>query len=199
MKRPPLAIIPLKDFGLAKRRLNLPHGVREELARAVARHVVDACRGAGFDALVVTGSPDVGAWAAAIGAESADEPAGGGLDGAAELGMGTAVDRSVPWVVVHGDLPLLSTDDLGPLSSALSVGRVVVAPSRDGGTNILGATGPFSFRYGPGSFHRHLDVAAGMPTTVIVRPGTAIEIDTLPDLEAAERLGAGSWLSRFLS
>lgn len=194
-----LAIIPLKDFALAKRRLDLPDDMREELARAVAGHVVEACRGAGFEIVIITGSPEVRTWASGIDAEPVDDPATGGLDGAAARGVDTAVDRGVPWTVVHGDLPLLSVGDLAPVSAALSAGQVVVAPSRDGGTNILGATGPFTFRYGPASFHRHLHEAAGRPATVVVRIGTAVEIDTLPDLEAVIRLGAGSWLSRFLS
>jgi len=195
----PLAIIPLKGFEDAKQRLHLPDGMREELARAVAGHVVKACDGAGFALVVVTGSETVGEWAAGLDLEAVDDPANGGLDGAAARGVALAVDRGVPWAVIHGDLPLLTPPDLELVASGLSTGRVVAAPSRDGGTNVLAASGPFSFRYGPGSFHRHLQAAAGTPTVVVVRPGTAIEIDTLPDLEAAARLPAGEWLSRFLS
>jgi 2-phospho-L-lactate/phosphoenolpyruvate guanylyltransferase len=199
MPRPPLAIVPLKGFDEAKGRLALPLETRSALARAVAEHVITACRDGGMTPLVVTGSESVGEWAIAAGAGVLAEPAGGGLDAAAASGVAEAVTGGTPWLVVHGDLPLLAAEDIARVGDLLQQGGVVIAPSRDGGTNLLGSTGPFDFRYGPASFHRHLAVAAGRDVCVVVRPGTALEIDTLRDLRAAALLSSGGWLRRFLS
>jgi len=194
----PLAIVPLKGFRIAKRRLDLPDDRREELARAVAGRVLGACHTAGIESLVVTESPDVGEWAHGLGAGTVADPGAGGLDAASARGVAVAFGRGLPWLVVHADLPLLDAGDLEAISRSMTDGGFVIAPSRDGGTNLLGGTGLLAFRYGPGSFHRHLH-AVERPVTVIVRPGTAIEIDTLDDLRAAARLPAGRWLARFLS
>jgi 2-phospho-L-lactate guanylyltransferase len=193
----PLAIIPLKGFEFAKARLELLPAIRSSLAQAVAARVVAACLDGGMEPLVVTGSSTLRDWAAELGANSIDEPLGGGLDAAAARGLAQAAER--PWLVVHGDLPLLSAEDIAGVGELLSQGGVVLAPSRDGGTNLLGSTGPFEFRYGPASFHRHLAVAAGRAVAVVIRPGTALEIDTLSDLHSIARLPSGEWLRRFLS
>jgi len=195
----PVAIIPLKGFDQAKGRLDLPGSLRSSLAQAVAGHVIAACGDGGLKPLVVTGSEGLREWAAARGAGSLVEPPGGGLNAAAERGVTAAQRLEVPWLVVHGDLPLLDASDLHPLLAPLSHDAVVIAPSRDGGTNLLGSSGQFPFAYGPGSFHRHLAAAAGRDLHVVVSPGTALEIDTLPDLRAATLLPAGAWLRRFLS
>jgi len=195
----PLAIVPLKSFEVAKGRLDLPTEVRSSFARAVAERVITACRGAGFEPRVVTGSESLREWATTLGAGSLDDPPHGGLDAAAGLGVTEALRLEVPWLVVHGDLPLLDAVDLRPVLKPLNEGALVIAPSRDGGTNVLGSMGPFEFRYGPASFHRHLAAAAGHPVHVVVRSGTALEVDTLPDLHAAALLPAGGWLRRFLS
>lgn len=199
MPHRPLAIVPLKDFLDAKERLEIPPESRASLARAVAEHVITACVDGGMTPLVVTGSDRVGKWAVAAGAGVLAEPSGGGLDGAAASGVAEAGNAGTPWLVVHGDLPLLSAEDIAGIGDVLGRGGMVIAPSRDGGTNLLGSTGHFEFRYGPASFHRHLAVAAGREVSVIVRPGTALEIDTLLDLHAAALLPSGGWLRRFLS
>ena len=194
-----IAIIPLKGFREAKRRLDLSDDARADLARAVARHVLEACIGSGLDPLVVTGSTVVRDWAVEAGAETIPDPGTGGLNAAAGHAASTANARGRSWIIVHGDLPLLTPSDLAPVVDAIREGRAVIAPSRDGGTNVLGDSRPLRFAYGPGSFHRHLGAAAGRPLAVIVRPGTAIEIDTRDDLQVAASLSQGAWLSRFLS
>lgn len=197
MSRRPLAIVPLKDFREAKGRLDLLPENRTSLTQAVAEHVISACRDGGFAPLVVTGSEGMRRWAAALGADVLVDTPGEGLNGAAAQGAARAGEG--PWLVVHGDLPLLSADDVAHVGLLLGRGGVVLAPSRDGGTNLLGATGRFDFRYGPASFHGHLAAAAGREVSVVIRPGTALEIDTLADLQAAALLSSGEWLRRFLS
>ena len=193
----PLAILPLKPFDLAKERLDLPAALRADLAAETAAAVAAACTGAGLDLAVVTADPAVAAWGRRRGARVIDDP-GTGLNGAAAAGRAMAADEGRPWLVVHGDLPLLAVGDLAGIPAALEAGITVLAPSRDGGTKLLGSSRPLGFRYGPGSFVRHLAVAAPYPHLVVIRTGIAVEIDTVADLRTAAGLADGAWLRRFL-
>jgi 2-phospho-L-lactate/phosphoenolpyruvate guanylyltransferase len=192
-----LVAIPVKGFHIAKGRLAtlLDRERRTLLAAQVASRVAAAAQGAGFDVTVVTGSDDVRAWAFAAGIPWIDEPEGRGLNGAAEV----IAALGSPWCVIHADLPLLTSADLSEVSSLVEAGRAVLAPSRDGGTNLLAAPTPIAFSYGPGSFARHLAAAASASPAVLVSPGLAVEIDTAADLLAAARLPAGAWLAPYLA
>jgi len=139
------------------------------------------------------------AWAASLDLEVIGEPEQGGLDGAARAGAEAAAERGVAWCVVHSDLPLLTAGDITAVRRLLDEGGAVLAPSRDGGTNLLAAREPIGFRYGPRSFARHLAAAAHLPRRVIVTPGTAVELDTPADLREAAALPGGAWLHPYLS
>jgi 2-phospho-L-lactate guanylyltransferase len=195
-----LAVIPLKPFDSAKGRLEraLDPPRRARLSRAVAAHAAAACDEAGLEVAVVTADPGAAAWARDLGLEVISEPAGGGLDGAARAGAETALAAGRPWCIVHADLPLLSAADVRHVQEAAAPGTAVLAPSRDGGTNILAGHTPFAFRYGPGSFSRHLAAAAGLRRVVLVRPGTALDLDTPEDLAGVAALPAGRWLLPYL-
>jgi 2-phospho-L-lactate guanylyltransferase len=199
---PPLAVLPLKPFSGAMRRLEpvLDPVQRADLSRAAARRVAGICSAAGFDVVVVAAPQGpVVEWAATLDLDVVPEPPGGGLDGAARAGAAAARSRGRAWCVVHGDLPLLTVPDLELVLQALTPGTAVLAPSRDGGTNLLAAHDPIVFRYGPGSFGRHLAAAAHMERWVIVTTGTVVELDTPEDLRAAARLRGGAWLQPYLS
>ncbi len=193
-----LAAIPLKGFGSAKTRLgdSMPPANREQLAEAVAKRVVSACSGAGWSVAVVSRSLDVIAWCAANGIDVIADP-GGGLDIAATAAVAHSGDR--PWALVHGDLPLLTPVDLEDVAAHVAKGATVLAPSRDGGTNLIAGTGAFSFAYGPGSFVRHIGAASNMTRLVLIRTGLAVELDTPADLQAVRQHPAGAWLDAFLS
>jgi 2-phospho-L-lactate guanylyltransferase len=99
-------------------------------------------------------------------------------------------------VVLHGDLPNLSPDDVRALGDALpeAGGGVALAPDRAGiGTNGL-AQSPadaIAFGFGMGSFIRHRAAAeeAGLPLVVVERPGLAFDLDTPADLARWLELG----------
>ena len=95
--------------------------------------------------------------------------------------------------MVHTDLPLLTVSELEDLNQALSENGIVIAPSADGGTSALGASGPADFAYGPGSFHRHL--GSFPAASILARPGLLHDIDTFADLESARRHPLGAWLA----
>lgn len=193
-----LAAIPLKGFGSAKTRLgdSMPAGDRARLAAAVADRVVVACSEAGWSVVVVSASPDVVSWCREAAIDVLADP-GGGLDAAAGAALGHAGAQA--WAVVHGDLPLLTPADLDGIPEWVAAGSIVLAPSRDGGTNLIAGTGQFAFAYGPGSFARHVSAAAAHAPLVLVRTGLAVELDTPADLLAARRHPAGAWLEPFLS
>ena len=192
-----IAAIPLRDFESAKSRLadELPPEHRARVAAAVAGRVAEACAGAGWKVVVVSSAPDVTEWCRARRLEILPDP-GAGLDAAATAAISGVAG---PWMVVHGDLPLITPTDLDGIAAAARRGSVVLAPSRDGGTNLIAATGGFRFAYGPGSFARHVAAAAQRTPLIVVRTGLAVELDTPADLAATVRRPDGRWLAEFLS
>ena len=187
--------VPIKPFGVAKARLAPVLGAEErsKLGRAVADHTITTARQAGFDVAVITADAGVAAWAMRHDAGVVDDP-GEGLSAAATALTTAHPDR---WAVVHADLPCIDPDDVLALVAAMPEGGpeggVALAPAADGGTSAIAGSGSFPFRYGAGSFARHLASAAAIgPYEVVTRPGLALDLDTPADLEKARQLC--SWL-----
>lgn len=179
------AIIPIRSFtGLTRLSGVLDQGERVLLMRQMAAHTYSAVHEAVSRVLVVSNDPGVVLWCEERGCEVVPE-VGGGLNGAAAVGV--AAVEGGPWMVIHADLPAISADDVR--AGRADDGGWVIAPSRDGGTSLIGGTGEgFPFRYGPGSFRRHLAAING-GATVLIRPGLALDLDHPWDLEALRRLG----------
>lgn len=151
----------------------------------LAEHTVGAIHRAGLPVLVVSSDPAVTAWSAAHVEEIVPEPSAGGLDAAALAGVSAAPG---PWMVVHADLPALTSEDVA-VAAQFAAHTTVIAPSRDGGTSLIGGKGgPRSFSYGPGSFRRHLSATRGQ-AIILVRRGLALDVDRPWDLTALDRLG----------
>lgn len=175
--------VPVKPFGVAKARLApvLDATERSRLGVAIAARTLALADKVGSSA-VITGDVGVGRWARGLGHAVIWELPGG-LDGAARALARAAGDR--PWLLVHADLPRLSEQDLIDAISALRLNGAVVAPSSDGGTSLVGSTGPARFSFGAGSFRRHL---AALPRAhVLVRTGLALDLDTPGDYRAWQR------------
>ena len=194
-----LAAIPVKPFGVAKARLSsvLDARSRSRLGKAIAANTAAAAAETGAVVVVVTGDAGVTQWSTDLGYQVVDEgPSGRGLNGAARAAARFAEDRGLRWAVVHADLPLVSAKDLAAVFHA---GTAAIAPSYDGGTNIItGIVTEFPFAYGPASFHRHLAAAPGL--RVISRPGIAYDLDTPADLAHAIRYADDAvWLTGLLS
>ncbi len=97
-------------------------------------------------------------------------------------------------LVLAGDLPLLTADDVRQMVNVPS-GTVVIAPDRHGrGTNALSLPLPqadeFVFAFGPDSLRRHAQEATrlGLLMTAIHSPGLARDIDEPEDLPDAAAL-----------
>ena len=165
---------------------------RSLLGRALAERTAALAVDAGLIPVLVAGDGEVAEWALLHGFPSIPDP-GEGLDAAALAGARWATEAASEWIVVHTDLPLLTAFELEDLNKALSVAGSVIAPSADGGTSALGASGPADFAYGPGSFHRHLGRFPA--ASIIATPGLLHDIDTFADLESARRHPLGAWLA----
>jgi 2-phospho-L-lactate guanylyltransferase (CobY/MobA/RfbA family) len=110
------------------------------------------------------------------------------------MAAASAVDRmgSSPWIVLHADLPLVTASSLDAVSLAARHNTVLV-PSHDGGTNVIASVGPFSFSYGPGSFHRHL--ASNPQATILPSAELSIDIDGPAQLKAFPHLAEASTIA----
>ena len=201
MSKEILAAIPVKPFGVAKRRLadRLDAPARSRVGRAIAARTAEAATDAGALVAVVTGDPGVAGWARSRGYLTIDErnASAPGLDGAAEAVVDDAARRRRPWAIIHADLPLITPASLRAIFDLASDNTVLV-PSYDGGTNVIAGRGTrFAFSYGPSSFHRH--IAANPRCVVRTDPLLALDLDTRIDLERALSLPAGAWLRTLIS
>jgi 2-phospho-L-lactate guanylyltransferase len=191
---PTVAILPVKSFRLGKGRMaeDLSEAARSALGRALAERTADLAVAAGLIPILVAGDAEVADWAVLGGLPSIPDP-GDGLDRAAGEGVGWAEAASSPWIVLHSDLPLLTSRDLESVEAVREDRGWAIAPSADGGTSALGGSGPAVFSYGPGSFHRHLARFPG--AGIVARVGLLHDVDSFPDLVSARRHPRGAWLA----
>jgi 2-phospho-L-lactate guanylyltransferase len=167
---------------------------RASLAASMAERVLDALAAARrLDAvLVVTADPSARAAATAHGFEVVEEPVLAGHNAAAELGIARALELGATRaLLVPGDCPLLSGDEVDGLLERHPGPGVVVVPDRHGtGTNALLLSPPDAIHpaFGPGSRDRHLGLA---PAAVLDEvPGLLLDVDTPDDLAAVQRVSA---------
>jgi 2-phospho-L-lactate/phosphoenolpyruvate guanylyltransferase len=180
----PVAVIPVKAFSRAKRRLAPvlgPEG-RAALAREMAAHVLNAARP--LPVVIVCDDEEVAGWAEDLGARALREP-GLGLNGAVNAAV-TQLDGEgyTRLVVVHSDLPRASR-----LAWLADVDGIALVPDRrEDGTNVISlpAGCGFRFSYGPGSFSRHRDEAehTGVNWTVVRDAELAWDVDFPADIVA---------------
>ena len=194
---PTFAILPVKTFSSAKRRLEgrLESRRREALVEAMFTDVLRALGKTRVDQiLVVTGSRDAQRIArdhAAVVLTDAET----GHNDAAGLGINAALDAGADRVVlVPGDCPRLDPAEFDDLvSHPVSAPSVLIVPDRHGtGTNALVLTPPnaISPAFGPGSCQRHMELARarGASTEIVHVPSLALDIDTPEDLASLMEL-----------
>lgn len=146
---------------------------RVDLSRDLADLALAAVAGTTMSPIVLTSDKAVRTWATSSGVRAITD-SGTGLSASVTNAVS---EYALPdWLVTHADMPLVTADSLTDLADAASASGYALAPSVDGGTNVIAGTGPFRFSYGPGSFHRHLSLApAGVVMSI---PTLAVEIDT---------------------
>ncbi len=192
----PIVAIPVKPFSLAKQRLaaTLDSDTRRRLSIELASRTADVAQHAGGSPLILSADDDVTLWATQAGRDVLLDQ-GSSLNDAAH----SATDHvgQDAWIICHADLPLLNLGTVARALGAVHNGRWVIAPSSDGGTSMIGGTGPFDFSFGVGSFHRHLARLATRDHVVITSTGTLLDLDTPSDIVAALSHADGKWLAEF--
>ena len=188
------ALIPVKSFAKAKQRLSsvLDETARSHLAEAMLRDVLAALRNqsAISAAAVCTADPAVISVADEFGLEVLADTEQGGLNASVAAATESLAERGVSEVmVIHGDLPLLTSEELGTFIAAhRAIGRraVTVTPDRrHDGSNLLAWDPSLQFTpaYGPASFQRHLQQATrlGLMPVVCELPGAGFDVDETAD------------------
>lgn len=177
-----LVIVPVKDFGAAKSRLNdtLSRIDRELFARHCAGRVV-AAAGA-HPVLVVTDSPVVASWARSATLDVVEQRRDG-LNGAAHDGRDEARRRGFRRIaIVHADLPRARS-----LADVLAhPGDVVIVTDHHGtGTNVLvvDCDVPLEFAYGRDSCANHTRQARalGLAVACLEHPELSFDVDDADD------------------
>jgi 2-phospho-L-lactate/phosphoenolpyruvate guanylyltransferase len=203
------AIIPVKRFAAAKRRLadSLPAGRREVLVEAMLTDVLDAlARCERLERIMlVTGEPRAERLARERGIGLLGDELDAGHPEAAAAGLAAARRAGCRLAaLLPGDCPLLDPRELdAALQGAAAAGgpagpgAVAIVPDRHGsGTNALllapaDAIGP---AFGPGSRARHerRARAAGIEPRIERLRSLALDLDTPADLEALKAELAGA-------
>lgn len=188
------AVLPVKRFGGAKRRLatGIEDERREELVAAMLEDSLEAIVAARSieRTIVVSGDPRAQAIAAAAGAEVLPDPADAGHVEAALAGIARAeVDGAECVVLLPGDCPLLEPKELDRLLTGVPASYVAIVPDRHGsGTNALVLAPPNAIEpaFGEGSRARHVSAAraAGVPFAVEELRSLALDLDTPADVVA---------------
>jgi 2-phospho-L-lactate guanylyltransferase len=188
----------------AKSRLagSLSAGQRRRLALAMLGDVIAVCQKAGglvAGTLAVVDEPAARSEALLGGALTIGDAGTGDMNAAVALGVAAAQTHGANTVlIVPGDVPLISVDDIRLMLETAGAARqaVIVGASHDGqGTNalLLRPADVIAPAFGPPSVGRHaqLGLAAGAHTVVRAGLGLALDIDTPDDLAAlpTQRLG----------
>jgi 2-phospho-L-lactate guanylyltransferase len=189
-----LAVLPIKSFDAAKRRLSesLGGGSRHLLAQSMFSDVFASLRRASEVAAIAVVTHDHEAEAIVRGDGVAllrDEP-GGGQSAAAAIGVGHARASGFDRILlIPGDTPLVTPDEIDALLARARAERLSVAivPDRHGeGTNALVLAPPAAIApsFGPGSLERHLDAARSTELAhgVLELPSLMHDVDTVDDL-----------------
>jgi len=190
----PVALVPVKGFRAAKRRLApaLDPSERARLARRMAEHVLRAA--SPLVVAVVCDDPEVANWAAQRGALLLEEP-GLGLNGAVTAGVDALASAGADEVLVaHADLPLASR-----LADLAGRGGVTLVPDRrEDGTNVacVPSRSGFHFSYGPGSFERHTREAQRLGLELRIVRDTDLSWDVDFPADIPESLRSGTPVSR---
>jgi 2-phospho-L-lactate guanylyltransferase len=192
-----VVLLPVKPPARGKSRLvGLGDEVRVDLAAAFALDTVAACLATPRVGAVLVATDDARFSAALSGAGAPCIPDGASGDLNATLRQ-TAAEARRRWPHLHpvalcADLPALVPDDLDAALADLDAhgAPAFVADAAGVGTSMYAAPwDAFDPRYGGGSRRAHLDAGArelGDDLVTLRR-----DVDDLPDLQAAARLGVG--------
>jgi FO synthase len=189
------AVVPVKPFALAKQRLAavLDDAARALLARAMLEDVLGALAGSRSLAGIIVVTADAQAMALARDRGAivlADDVQG--INPAVGIAMQhLSADKDAAVLVVPADLVQLSPERIDGIVRRMPPGpAVMLAPSADGGTNLLACQPPNFIApcFGPDSFAAHRSAASqlGVTPLVIEEAEVGRDIDGPDDLAHAD-------------
>ena len=141
----PCVIVPVQALGAAKSRLAgvLPEQDRAELVVAMLEDVLEAVRGAHDGPLLLVTPDEQYEPAAAVARATLLVDAGTGYNEAVRLALGSPeVQAAGAGVIVPADQARAQPGELREALDALATHEVVIVPSLDGGTGLLGLRPP---------------------------------------------------------
>lgn len=189
----PCVIVPVQALTAAKSRLGdvLSDEDRAALVLAMLGDVLKAVRGAHDGPLLLVTPDEQYEPAAAVARATLLIDTGTGYNEAVRLALASAeVEAAGAAVVVPADHARAQPGDVRSAIEALTAHEVVVVPSMDGGTGLLGLRPPDAIEpaYGPGSAatHERLAREAGRSVAVLRRASLERDVDTVADLAGGE-------------
>ncbi len=193
-----VAVVPMKPLSRSKTRLAsvLSERERADLSLAMFSKVVSAAHEALGSVWVVGGDEAVKQAAHGLGAKWLEDP-GNDLNESLSFAFNKACRVGKAAIYLPADLPFVTAADIEEIVQT-SVGGETLALSpaqQDGGTNAMLI--PKCLRFPPllgkDSYARHKQQAAslGIPYTVCLSEGLALDLDTPDDLALCDRLQPG--------
>ncbi len=200
-RRPGLwVVVPVKPFNEGKSRLAafISPQERHALNSELLTRTLAAINQAHLDAEILVVSRDKHALAAAerAGGRALAETSESSTNASAgpELQLNAALTQAAAYAATHGatnvlilptDMPNLTAEDVRAMASPRNRDpQIIIAPSRDGGTNalMLQPAQAIPFAFGCDSFQRHqrLAVETGIPVRVVESDSLLFDID-LPE------------------
>ncbi len=182
------ALVPLKDFALAKQRLRpvLTDAECSDLARAMLDDVLIALGATPqVSDVALVGGTDARRYATQEGTGWIEDA--GSLNAAMSNAAAQTAQRGAErLLIVAADIPLATAADLSELLERHADGLTICRAARDGGTNALALTPPdaLEFQFGPDSARRHRKaaLAAGLESRSLALESLQRDIDTPDDL-----------------
>jgi 2-phospho-L-lactate guanylyltransferase len=193
-----IAVIPVKALENGKSRLSavLDRQERVTLIDHLFRHTLAVLAETPHIAQTMVISPDPrvlemarqqGAYALV---EAPLDPGADQLNAAlAQAARQAAVRGASSLLILPADLPFVAAADIQQILDTIQPDHIAICPDQhQQGTNALLLTPPqpFSFHYGPDSFHLHQQEALqqGRGCVVVQAKGLQFDLDTVADLEA---------------
>jgi len=190
------AIVPVKGFAAAKRRLSPVLGAAErtDLARLMLEDVLDAlarCKAHLAGVVIVTADKAAAALAEQRDADAISCEESDGINAAIRLGADWAMSRGGAGVlVIPSDVPHLSANTVAQAVDAIGAfGSLALIPATDdGGTNLLACRpgNALPLHFGPRSFEKHCSAARAQQMNLRVLPAGELGLD----IDRPENLGA---------
>jgi 2-phospho-L-lactate guanylyltransferase len=188
-------IVPVKRLDAAKSRLAVDPQLRRALALAMATDTVAAAAAVTTVARVVVVCEDDAVAAALAHSALTIRAESCGLAAALRRGVeyATSLDPDAGIAVVVGDLPAATPAELAAVLDDATQGVVVVADVAGTGSTMVAApaAAPMPVAFGRDSFARHVALGAHAFVASPIE-GVRRDVDTVDDLQAAQRLGLGS-------